>query len=233
MGGATRWPPRGDWYASTRPSSARGWSTGWSSGRVSWGCGSGRGPHGSSPSAWAPSCARATWIAAGSRGRRTGGGGSVAPPRPGPPPSWTRRSKDCWSWTWRARASPSTARRGRTRTSARRWHSRRGWRARWSASGEGGARSARPGVRRAARPSPGRRPGLFLQDAVRLDGEDAAGVAQVEELDQLGIDVQLVAVLTQAAGDAEAEPLRAVVEAEGRVEARVDELSPALGAPLS
>ena len=46
MGCATRWPPRGDWYASTRPSSARGWSAGWSSGRGSWGCGSGRGAGG-------------------------------------------------------------------------------------------------------------------------------------------------------------------------------------------
>ena len=61
-------------------------------------------------------------------------------------------------------------------------------------------------------------PGLLLDDEVALDGEDAAALAQVEQLDELRVDVQLVAVLAQAARDAEAQPLAAVGQAERRVE---------------
>jgi hypothetical protein len=69
----------------------------------------------------------------------------------------------------------------------------------------------------------GRGPGLLLDDEIALDREDAATLSQVEELDQLRVDVQLVAVLAQAAGDAEAEPLAPVREAERRVESGDDE----------
>ena len=51
-------------------------------------------------------------------------------------------------------------------------------------------------------------PGLFLEDDVALDREHAAALAEVQQVDQLGIDVQLVAVLAQAARDPEAQPLR-------------------------
>ena len=85
----------------------------------------------------------------------------------------------------------------------------------------------------AARPSVGGGPGLFLHDEVALDREDAAAVAEVEQLDQLGIDVQLVAVLAQAAGDAEAQPLGPVGEPERRVEAGDDEAAAAAGAAIS
>src|SRR4051812_5167407 len=44
-------------------------------------------------------------------------------------------------------------------------------------------------------PSVRRGPGLFLEHDVALDREHAAPVAEVEQLDQLRIDVQLVAVL--------------------------------------
>ena len=37
----------------------------------------------------------------------------------------------------------------------------------------------------------GARPGLLLDDEVALDGEDAAAVAEVEQLDQVGVDVEL------------------------------------------
>jgi len=67
------------------------------------------------------------------------------------------------------------------------------------------------------------RPGLLLDDEVALDGEDAATLAEVEKLDQLGIDVQLRAVLAQATGDAEAQTLAAIGQAERRVEPGRDE----------
>ena len=51
-------------------------------------------------------------------------------------------------------------------------------------------------------------PGLFLQDDVALDREDAAALGQVEQLDQLRVDVQLVAVLAQPARDPEAQRAR-------------------------
>ena len=77
------------------------------------------------------------------------------------------------------------------------------------AVGPRAGRGGRRGPARAGRPAPGDRlgaaepsvgggPGLFLHDDVALDREHAAAVAEVEQLDQLGIDVQLVAVLAQA-----------------------------------
>jgi len=72
--------------------------------------------------------------------------------------------------------------------------------------------------------SVGGRPGLLLDDEIALDGEDAATVTELEEVDELGVDVQLVAVLAQAAGDAEAQPLAPVRQTEGRVEPGDDEL---------
>ena len=76
-------------------------------------------------------------------------------------------------------------------------------------------------------------PGLLLDDEVALDGEDAAALAEVEQLDQLGIDVQLRAVLAQAAGDAEAQPLAAIGQAERRVEPGRDEPAGTGGAAVS
>ena len=80
-----------------------------------------------------------------------------------------------------------------------------------------------PGPDTAFRPSVGGRPGLFLEDEVALDREDAAAFAEIEEFDQLGIDVELRAVLAQSAGDAEAQPLTPVGQPECRVEPGRDE----------
>ena len=80
-----------------------------------------------------------------------------------------------------------------------------------------------PGPDTAFRPSVGGRPGLFLDDEVALDREDAAAFAEVEQFDQLGIDVELRAVLAQSAGDAEAQPLAPVGQPERRVEPGRDE----------
>jgi len=76
-------------------------------------------------------------------------------------------------------------------------------------------------------------PGLFLDDQITLDGEDAAAFTQVEQLDQVGIDVQLRAILAQAARDPEAQSLAAVRQAERRVEPGRDEPAGAGGASIS
>ena len=76
-------------------------------------------------------------------------------------------------------------------------------------------------------------PGLLLDDEVALDGEDAAALTQVEQLDQVRVDVQLRAVLAQAARDAEAQPLAAVGQAERRVEPGRDEPAGTGGASIS
>jgi hypothetical protein len=68
-----------------------------------------------------------------------------------------------------------------------------------------------------------RRPGLLLDDEIAFDGEDAAALTQVEQLDQVRIDVELRAVLAEAAGDTEAQPLCPVGQAERRVEPGRDE----------
>src|SRR5256885_8201236 len=73
------------------------------------------------------------------------------------------------------------------------------------------------------------RPGLLLDDEVALDREHAAPLAQIEQLDQVGIDVQLMAVLAQATRDAEAQPLALVREPKGRVESGRDEAAAAPG----
>src|SRR4051812_46507672 len=78
------------------------------------------------------------------------------------------------------------------------------------------------------RESVGRRPGLLLDDEVALDGKHAASIAEVKQLDQLGVDIELRAVLTEAAGNAEAEPLTSVGEPECRIESGGDE-TPATG----
>ena len=86
-----------------------------------------------------------------------------------------------------------------------------GLEARWVLPGHGQAWTGGVGeairlVReRAASQAPADR-GLFLDDQVALDREHAACLAEVQQLDQLGIDVQLAAVLAQPAGNAEAQP---------------------------
>ncbi len=82
-------------------------------------------------------------------------------------------------------------------------------------------------------PLVGGRPGLFLDDQVALDGEDAAALAQIEQLDQVRIDVQLLAVLAQATRDAEAQPLTAIRQSERGVEPGRDEPATADGASIS
>jgi hypothetical protein len=90
------------------------------------------------------------------------------------------------------------------------------------------------GVRRRGEPaSVGAGPGLLLEDQVTLDGEDAATLAQVEKLDQLGIYVQLVAVFAQTARDTEAEAFASIGKAERRVEARADEAPSTAGTAFS
>lgn len=79
----------------------------------------------------------------------------------------------------------------------------------------------------------GSRPGLALEDQVRLDGEDAASGWNVEHVDQRRIQVELLAVLTEAGRKAEAQPLVAVGQTEGGVEARVYEPPVALGATVT
>ena len=74
---------------------------------------------------------------------------------------------------------------------------------------------------------------MFLDDQITLDGEDTAALAQLEEVDQVGIDVELVAVLAEATRDAEAEPLGPIGHAKGRVEARRDEATVAGRTALS
>ena len=86
----------------------------------------------------------------------------------------------------------------------------------------------RPWRRRPARRpggvrSVGGRPGLFLDDEVALDGEDAAAFAEIEQLDQVRIDVQLRAVLAESTRDAEAQALAPVGQPERRIEAGRDE----------
>ena len=68
--------------------------------------------------------------------------------------------------------------------------------------------------------SVGAGPGLLLDDQIALDGEHAAALGQIEQFDQFGVDVQLVAVFAQAAGDPETEALASVGKSECRVEAR-------------
>src|SRR3990170_815150 len=104
------------------------------------------------------------------------------------------------------------------------WPWSSGW---WSGCGD--PETAEP-ERRAGGLSVGRGPGLLLHDAVTLDREDAAAGAQVKQLDEARIHVQLVAVLAQAAGDAEAEALRIVGQAERRVEPRGHEATPTVRA---
>src|SRR4051794_10029805 len=90
------------------------------------------------------------------------------------------------------------------------------------------ARGSSRRLRPVGRESIGRRPGLLLDDEVALDGKHAASIAEVKQLDQLGVDIELRAVLTEAAGNAEAEPLTSVGEPECRIESGGDE-TPATG----
>ena len=73
-------------------------------------------------------------------------------------------------------------------------------------------------------------PGLLGR--LHMRNHEAPG-AQVEELDKVRVDVQLVAVLTQPAGDPEAQPFALVGETERRVEAGDDEAAAAARAPLA
>src|SRR6476469_3777558 len=106
-------------------------------------------------------------------------------------------------------------RRPRRRAGSR---SRSGWRTRF----RGADRDRRVDRRRGA--SVGAGPGLLLDDDVALDREHAAGFAEFEQVDELRVDVQLVAVLAQAARDAEAQALAAILEPERRVEPGHDQL---------
>src|SRR5438093_9366283 len=99
---------------------------------------------------------------------------------------------------------------------------------RWQGVADGSGDGRWRGVRRPT--SVGARPGLLLDDEVALDGEDAAALAQLEEVDEVRVDVQLVAVLAQPARDAEAQALASVRQPERRVESRHDELAGAAGA---
>src|SRR5674476_530929 len=73
-------------------------------------------------------------------------------------------------------------------------------------------------------------PSLLLEDEVALDREDAAPVREVEHLDQPRVEVELVAILAQPAGDPKAESLGAIGQPERRVEPRGHEAARALGA---
>ena len=99
--------------------------------------------------------------------------------------------------------------------------------------GPRGAPRAALGLDRDQAGSVGGGPGLFLDDEVALDGEDAAALAEVEQLDQVRIDVELRAVLAQAARDAEAQPLAPVGQPERRVEPGRDEPATTGGAAIS
>src|SRR6266545_3325517 len=118
--------------------------------------------------------------------------------------------------------------------------SRRGWPEGSSERGGRAGPGCRPRVRRrrsgpplGPRRSVGARPGLLLDDEVALDGEDTATLAQFEEVDQVRIDVELVAVLAQTGRDPEAQPLGSVRQPEGRVEPGHDELVTAAGTTLT
>ena len=76
-------------------------------------------------------------------------------------------------------------------------------------------------------------PGLFLDHEIALDGEDAAALAEIEQLDQVRVDVELRAVLAQPARDAEAQPLAPVGQPERRVEPGRDEPATAGRATIS
>src|SRR4051812_24080970 len=77
------------------------------------------------------------------------------------------------------------------------------------------------------------RPGLLLDDEVALDGKDAACVAEVEEIDEVRLDIELVAVLAQPARDAEAQPLASIRQPERRVEPGRDQAAGARWATLA
>ena len=108
---------------------------------------------------------------------------------------------------------------------------------RWQAALRGSSVAAgspvAEGRRSGAASSVGGGPGLLLEHDVALDREHAAALAEVEQLDQLRIDVQLVAVLAQAARDPEAQPLGPVGQPERRVEAGDDEAPAAARAAIS
>ena len=74
--------------------------------------------------------------------------------------------------------------------------------ARRNGAGEEGNRTAPRSV--------GAGPGLLLDYEIALDGEDATALAEIEQLDQLGIDVELVTVFAQATRDAEAQTLASI-----------------------
>ena len=98
--------------------------------------------------------------------------------------------------------------------------------------GQAGARASGESAASAAASVAGG-PGLFLDDQIALDREDAARLAEVEQLDQLGIDVQLAAVLAQPAGDAEAQPFAPIRKPERGVEASRDEAAAADGTAVA
>ena len=76
-------------------------------------------------------------------------------------------------------------------------------------------------------------PSLFLDDQIALDREHAACLAEIEQLDQLGIDVELAAVLAQPAGDAEAQPFAPIRKPERGVEPSCDEAAAADGTTVA
>ena len=76
-------------------------------------------------------------------------------------------------------------------------------------------------------------PGLLLNNQVAFDREDAAALAEIEQLDEIRVDVQLVAVLAQPTGDAEAQALGPIRQPERGIEPGRDEPAAAGGASIS
>src|SRR2546421_9050649 len=85
-----------------------------------------------------------------------------------------------------------------------------------------------PQVAPPGRRGPSGQPGLLLQHEIALDCERAAAGPEIEQLDEVGIDVELVARVAEATGDPEAQPLAAVGQSERRVESASDQ-GPATG----
>ena len=69
----------------------------------------------------------------------------------------------------------------------------------------------------------GGQPGASLEDLVRFDREGAAPFRDLEELDQVRVEVELLANLAQACRESEEQSLIALGQPERRVKARADE----------
>jgi hypothetical protein len=74
---------------------------------------------------------------------------------------------------------------------------------------------------------------LLLEHGVALDREDTPGRPEIKEIDERGVDVELVTVFAQATRDPEAETLGPVGQPERRVEAGDDQAAGAARATLA